>query len=325
MNELVNKLVKGSSPSRADAAATGRPSLRLAAERGRALVEESREIVVVLDRAGASLAASRRAREPLDGVVEGVRFPRSSRRSAAATPLEIPYEVGRAPGDAPLPERPRRPRRLPGAAGRLHRRRLARAAHAARAAAGPARDGAAPGRGPVELIDQARGEVDRIGELIDDVLFLSELESGRAVVSLGSIRALPVLDQVVAEARAERGARRASSSGSTARRRSSCRSRQRMLQVIVENLVENAIRYAGAGATCTLSAARGRAATRIARRLGRRARRRGGGPAAPLRALLPRRPRPIDSRHRPRARDRQARRRGRRRHGRGDRERRAAG
>ena len=36
-----------------------------------------------------------------------------------------------------------------------------------------------------ELIEQGRGEVEQIRELIDDVLFLSELETGRAVVSLG--------------------------------------------------------------------------------------------------------------------------------------------
>src|SRR3954471_11801168 len=57
-----------------------------------------------------------------------------------------------------------------------------------------------PGADQTSLIEQSRGEVERIGELIDDVLFLSELESGRAVVALGSIRALPVLDQVVAGA-----------------------------------------------------------------------------------------------------------------------------
>ena len=36
-----------------------------------------------------------------------------------------------------------------------------------------------------------------MGELIDDVLFLSELESGRVVVSLGSTPALGVLEQVI--------------------------------------------------------------------------------------------------------------------------------
>src|SRR3954470_7888209 len=60
---------------------------------------------------------------------------------------------------------------------------------------------ALPGADEAELIGRAREEVERIGELIDDVLFLSELESGRAVVALGSIRALPVIERVVAEAR----------------------------------------------------------------------------------------------------------------------------
>src|SRR4029078_11237895 len=48
-----------------------------------------------------------------------------------------------------------------------------------------------PGAHNTDLIEHSRNEVIRIGELIDDVLFLSELESGRAVVALGSIRALP--------------------------------------------------------------------------------------------------------------------------------------
>ena len=89
------------------------------------------------------------------------------------------------------------------------------------------------------------------------MLFLSELESGRAVVALGSIRALPVIDQVVAEA-----ADRAAAAG--VELRVECTAsfdlplRARMLQVVVENLVENAIRYAGPGATCTVVVQRGR-------------------------------------------------------------------
>src|SRR5438034_10624802 len=55
-----------------------------------------------------------------------------------------------------------------------------------------------PGADQTELITRARGEVERAGELIDDVLFLSELESGRAVVALGSIRVLPVIGRVIA-------------------------------------------------------------------------------------------------------------------------------
>src|SRR4029079_8871683 len=95
-----------------------------------------------------------------------------------------------------------------------------------------------------DVIQQSRNAVLRIGELIDDVLFLSELESGRAVVALGSIRVLPVIEQVVAATRD--GAEHA---GITLR--VDCTAsfelplRARMLQVVVENLVENAIRYAG--------------------------------------------------------------------------------
>src|SRR2546425_2525526 len=46
------------------------------------------------------------------------------------------------------------------------------------------------------LLAQAREQVEEMSELVDDVLFLSELESGREVVSLGSTPALPVLEEV---------------------------------------------------------------------------------------------------------------------------------
>ena len=39
------------------------------------------------------LAASRRAREALDGVVEGVPFPEELARTGGRTPLEVPYQV----------------------------------------------------------------------------------------------------------------------------------------------------------------------------------------------------------------------------------------
>src|ERR671932_620219 len=55
-----------------------------------------------------------------------------------------------------------------------------------------------PGADPAELVEQARQEVDQIRELIDDVLFLGELETGREVVALGTTPALPVLRDVAA-------------------------------------------------------------------------------------------------------------------------------
>src|SRR4029079_16483116 len=39
-------------------------------------------------------------------------------------------------------------------------------------------------------------QVEEMSELVDDVLFLSELESGREVVALGSTPALPVLEEM---------------------------------------------------------------------------------------------------------------------------------
>ena len=109
-----------------------------------------------------------------------------------------------------------------------------------------------PGAKPDEVIAQARGEVQQIGELIDDVLFLSELDTGRTVVSLGSTPALPVLDGVLAGLR-ERAEL------ADVRLVLDCPAsielpiRQRMLEIVATNLVENAIRYAGPGTTFTLT------------------------------------------------------------------------
>ena len=57
-----------------------------------------------------------------------------------------------------------------------------------------------PGADVPTLIDQARAEVEHAGALIDEILFLSELESGKEVVALGRTNALPVLEQVVERA-----------------------------------------------------------------------------------------------------------------------------
>ena len=109
-----------------------------------------------------------------------------------------------------------------------------------------------PGADIVELLDQARAEVHNAGALIDEILFLSELESGMEVVSLGSTNALPVLEQVVDELDAS-----ATRAGLTLRAEGDpdvdLPLRPRMLRIVAENLAENAIRYAGHGATFTLS------------------------------------------------------------------------
>jgi hypothetical protein len=61
---------------RRSAASTQAPeSARADVDRARALIEESREIVLVLDESRRVVTASRRARESLDGLVEGSVLP----------------------------------------------------------------------------------------------------------------------------------------------------------------------------------------------------------------------------------------------------------
>jgi signal transduction histidine kinase len=102
------------------------------------------------------------------------------------------------------------------------------------------------------LLRQARDEVEEMTELVDDILFLSELEQGREVVALGETDAAPLLRDLVAEK-----TERAELAGITLELRLEDETlrlplRRRMLRTVAENLIENAIRYAGEGATCVV-------------------------------------------------------------------------
>jgi signal transduction histidine kinase len=112
-----------------------------------------------------------------------------------------------------------------------------------------------PGADVDALIDQARAEVENAGTLIDEILFLSELESGKEVVALGHTNALPVLEEVLAEHEdaAGRAGVRLEATGDAS---IDLPLRPRMLRIVAENLVENAIRYAGHGATFRLNVER---------------------------------------------------------------------
>ena len=109
-----------------------------------------------------------------------------------------------------------------------------------------------PGARVDELVEQARQEIESTRDLIDDVLFLGELETGREVVSLGRTRALPLL-QEVAGAYADRAAHAEVALEVSGGGAIELPLRPRMLRVIVENLVANAIRYSGPGSTCRIS------------------------------------------------------------------------
>ena len=226
------------------------------AARGRTLIEESREMVVVLDDDDRVLVASKRAREAVEGLVEGRTLPQellAGERGGSS--LTVLYEVGGRrerlvylgePGDLTAYEELRSG--FTAAVSHELRTPLARLLALLETAQ-------LPGEDPHPLIDQARGEVEQIGELIDDVLFLSELETGRAVVSLNATRALPELEQVAAEVEesAARAGVRVRVEGDAS---VELTLRPRMLRMVAQNLAENAIRYAGPGSTFTLAVER---------------------------------------------------------------------
>ena len=223
--------------------------------RGRALVEESREAVVVLDDRDHVVLASRRARQTYEGIHEGGPLPPALLSGELGViPLVVPYEVsGRVErlvylsreGDLAAYEELRSG--FTAAVSHELRTPLARLLTLLETAALPGEDAS-------ELLVQAEREVEQITELIDEVLFLSELESGARVVSLGAMPGCPPLEQALSELRDR--ARRAG-----VELRLECDEsielaiRPRMLRVIARNLAENAIRYAGPGATFTLAVA----------------------------------------------------------------------
>jgi two-component system phosphate regulon sensor histidine kinase PhoR len=215
-------------------------------------VEESREIVVVLDAEGRVVTASRRARELFQGLPEGEAPP----EAVLLDSLVVPYTVAgqsekliyvRDPGDLAAYEELRAG--FTASVSHELRTPLARLLALLETATLPDAD-------RDELIDQAQAEVRQIGELIDDVLFLSELESGRELVALGSTVAFPILEEVM-ESLGEHAARSGLTLRAEGDREAELPLRPRMIRVIAGNLAENAIRYAGPGSTFTLTLASG--------------------------------------------------------------------
>src|SRR5918912_3145841 len=86
------------------------------------------------------------------------------------------------------------------------------------------------------VLAQAREQVEEMSELVDDVLFLSELESGREVVALGRAAVHPVLADVASRL-ADSAERADLSIVIDATDTVELPLRRRMLQIVVENLV----------------------------------------------------------------------------------------
>jgi signal transduction histidine kinase len=226
------------------------------AARGRTVVEESREAVVVLDETDRVLLASRRARQSIEGIREGDPLPVDLMSGGRGViPFVVPFEVdGRRErlvylsreGDLTAYEELRSG--FTAAVSHELRTPLARLLTLLETAG-------LPGEDTQELVEQATREVEQITELIDEVLFLSELESGARVVSLGATPVAPVLEEALDEL-AERAARAGVTLRLDCDPSVELAIRPRMLRVVARNLAENSIRYAGPGATFTLAVER---------------------------------------------------------------------
>src|SRR5262249_62241762 len=95
-------------------------------------------------------------------------------------------------------------------------------------------------------------ETEQARELIDGVLFVGELETGREVVGLGTTQALPIMQEVI-QGLGERAANAGVELHASGTPDAELPLRPRMLRVVAENLTENALRYAGPGTTFRLS------------------------------------------------------------------------
>ena len=227
----------------------------LEAERGRRLLEESSEIVLVLDDEERVIVASRRARETLDGLVIGEPVPAELLQPEPWRPRRAPVEVDgrreslvwlREPGDLAAYEELRAG--FTAAVSHELRTPLARLLALLETAS-------LPSVNVDELLEQGKAEVEEIRELIDDVLFLSELETDRAVVSLTSTRAAPIVREVL-DGLFENALRAGITLGAELDEEAVVPLRPRMLRVVIGNLAENAIRYAGDGAGFSMRVSR---------------------------------------------------------------------
>jgi signal transduction histidine kinase len=227
----------------------------LEAERGRRLLEESEEIVLVLDEKDRLVGASRRAREAIEGLKTGKRVPAELLEPEPWRPRRVAVELdGRRESLVYL-----RPRDHLAAYEELRAGFTAAVSHELRTPLARLlallETASLPSADVHELIEKGKSEVEQIRELIDEVLFLSELESGTRVVALGAVPVRQELETVVAELE-ERASRAGVALVVEGDPSLELAIRPRMIRVVAQNLAENAIRYAGPGATFTLAVER---------------------------------------------------------------------
>jgi signal transduction histidine kinase len=111
---------------------------------------------------------------------------------------------------------------------------------------------ALPGADRDALLAQAREEVQEMSELVDEVLFLSELEEER-LESRGRTPIAPIVAEVLSELR-DRSEIEEVELRADIEPDFELPLRRRLARVLIENLAENAVRHAGAGAVFTIEA-----------------------------------------------------------------------
>ncbi|MBD0347924.1 MAG: HAMP domain-containing histidine kinase [Thermoleophilia bacterium] len=233
-----------------DATALRERDLERDAARGRALLEESPRLVAVLDDEGRVVAASRRTKETIGEIRVGERLPAALTEPNGTRAASYDVAGGRETVvylPEPVDPSPYEELRIGFTAAVSHELRTPLARLLALLETTEL-----PGADPVPLIEEARAQVIEMRELVDDILFLSELDTGRAVVALGATPAVPVVKEVFEDL-----SERATNAGVSLRVEGDTATqlplRRRILAVIVENLAINAIRYAGPGATFTVT------------------------------------------------------------------------
>jgi signal transduction histidine kinase len=113
---------------------------------------------------------------------------------------------------------------------------------------------ALPGADRDALLAQARGEVEQMSELVDEILFLSELEEERLEFR-GRTFLAGVVAEVLSELRDRAEVEEVELRADVAPG-FELAVRRRLVHALVENLAENAVRHAGPGTVFTLRAFR---------------------------------------------------------------------
>ncbi len=159
----------------------------------------------------------------------------------------------------------------------------------------------------VRFVEMIERNARRLHELVEDVLDLSRIESKEFKPRADAVDVGPIAHQVIGNFRERIEQKRLSVTAAVAPGTASAIADHRAVEQVLTNLVENAVKYCPEGASIVVRVS-DEGSQGPHRRRGLGPGHRGEAPAAPVRALLPRRRRSHarHGRHRPRPVDRQA-------------------